>query len=165
MTHSILEFELSPAGQPLSESAAAGVRGRDRQIAEHLAETVGLTRTELTVARAVPLTRMLLVQTADAAPESVRPTVIVVEAVDLSPQSLRFRHRTPFSLRRLSIEIAPPAEGEPGCGLVLHGTVVDSLKTADGTYTATLRVTGIDQVTGIDRETGIHRETGIDGVA
>lgn len=139
MSQALRDFADSPAGQPLERSAAASASDRGQALTQVVAEVVGMSRVQLLRVRALPLSRLLFVQTDDAAPDSVRPTELTAQAERLFPSGLSFRHKTDFTIRRLRIEIAPPADPSEGRGQSFIATVVSSEPLADGTFLTTVR--------------------------
>ena len=148
MPESLDEFRRSPAAVPLRESAASGVSARSMPTMRAVAAVLGISRTELIRARRRPLDRAVFVQTADAAPDSVQPTLIAVTAGQITPNGMTFVHRSEFPLRRLIVSIAAPTDDAPGCGGSFVATVIGAEQRPDGlaeTYVRFQSVASLDE--------------------
>ena len=143
MPQPLHEFASSPAAVPLAASAAESARERGGVTTRQVAAVMGLSRVELTRRRSLPLARRLIVTTDEAAPDTMQPTQLIVEADRIMPSGLTFRHRTPFAIRRLIVEIDPPRDQPDGPGGAFHATVVGTELQADGCHLTTVRFTSV----------------------
>ena len=144
MPQPLLSFAASPAAVPLDRSAAASASERGRVTSQQVADMLGISRVELIRSRRLPLDRTLFVQTDDAAPASVQATVLTVQPDTITPSGLTFRHRRPFPIRRLLVEIAPPNDSSAGgCGGRFHATVIGHDVQPDGQCLTAVRFTSV----------------------